>query len=185
MDLKYRDVDERNAEGLLAIFKKLAKTKEVIPMWEIAKRLKVLKTVMEPVEDARKLTDEMKIYSEKQEKIFEKHGTPVPNQNGGIGYRIEDWKLVNDDIEELKEENKELLEHENKRRKDIEILLNKEVSVDIEPIDYEWCNGLIDGNDLVVLMGFDLVNEPKDDDEIEVDNDAKIKNQKKRARKNR
>lgn len=183
MDLRYRDVD-----GLLVLFKKLAKTKEVIPMWEIAKRIKIFKLIMEPVEEARKLSDDMKYYNEEQEKIFQKHGIPIPNQNGGVGYRIDDWKSVNDDIAELKEENKELLEHENKRRKDIEILLNKEVSVDIEPIDYEWCKDLIDGNDLSVLMEFNLVNEPKDEDETEVDDNDKIrniKNQKKRARKNK
>lgn len=183
MDLRYRNVD-----GLLKILKKLASTKEVIPMWEIAKRLKVLKSVMEPVEEARKLTDEIKNYNEEQEKIFQKHGTPVPGQNGGIGYKIDDWTSVKEDIEKLKEENKEFLEQENKRRKDIEILLNKVVSIDIEPIDYEWCKDLIDGNDLAVLMEFNLVNEPEDDEKVEVDDDEinrNIKNQKKRARKNR
>lgn len=181
MDMRYVDVDE-----LLKIFKKIAVTIEVIPRWEIAKRIKILKSVMEPVNEARKLTDDMRIYNEEQEKIFQKHGTPVSGQNGGIGYRIEDWKLVNDDIAKLKERNIELLEHEIKRKKDIEILLNKEVSIDIEPIDYEWCGELIDGNDLVTLMEFNLVNEPKDEEEIEIDDEAKIRNirnQKKRSRK--
>jgi hypothetical protein len=181
MDMRYVDVDE-----LLKIFKKLAATIEVIPRWEIAKRMKVLKSIMEPVNEARNLPESIKEYNTKQERIFEKYGTPVPAQNGGVGYRIDDWGPVNDDISKLKEENKEILEQEIKRRKDIEFLLNKEISIDIEPIDYEWCGELINGNDLVMLMEFDLVNDPKDEEEIESDNEAKIRNirnQKKRSRK--
>ena len=45
---------------------------------------------------------------------------------------------------------------------------------------------MIDGNDLVVLMDFNLVNEPMSDEEAEEAEDAKLKNirnSKKRARK--
>jgi hypothetical protein len=178
--MKYRDVD-----ALLKIFKKLAKTVDVIPRWENAKRVKILKEIIGPIDIAREVTDEMKSYYEKQDRIFEKYGTPVSSQ-GGMGYRIENWGPVNEEIAILKEENKDLLEKEIERKKDIELLLDKDVEVNIEPIDYEWCGDLIDGNDLVVLMDFDLVNEPMSDEEAEEDEDAKLKNirnQKKRARK--
>jgi hypothetical protein len=178
--MKYRDVD-----ALLKIFKKLAKTVEVIPRWENAKRIKILKEIIGPIDTAREVTDEMKSYYEKQDKIFEKYGTPVSSQ-GGMGYRIENWGPVNEEIAILKEENRDLLEKEIERKKDIELLLDKDVEVNIEPIDYEWCGDLIDGNDLVVLMDFDLVNEPMSDEEAEEAEDAKLKNirnSKKRARK--
>jgi len=165
-----------DVEKVLNIFKKIAETVDVIARWEMAKRINVLRDVMDPVDKAREIPVALKKYNEKQESIFEEFGTPIQNKQG-IGYQIDNWGPVNEKLKELRNENSEVLKASKNRKKDIELLLSKEVEIDILPIDYEWCGNNVSGVEIADLMLFSLIKEPKSLNEV-IKNTGSNKNKK-------
>lgn len=177
-----REISYADLEKALVLLTKIA-TKEVTPRWEIAKRKRVIRVAMEPVEEAREVPEDVQEYQKKRYDVYRKYGSVV---DGAVQVPKEDVGALDGDIADLEAEYASVIEQEAKRQKDIADLMKKKVEVDIDPIAYEWIGDFLDSNGVEVLMEIEMVDDPveeEEDEEVSKERSRKARNQKKRAKK--
>lgn len=162
--MKYKDV-----EVICGIWEKLLMTTNVERKMGLAKGKIVIDNIMAPLNIAREELPGMIEYRRKQREIYKVHGSRVCDIAGeqgenSISFRINDWDGVNSDMEKLGEEFSDILNADDKRKDGTEDLMAREVELEIDPIDYDMCGTLINGNEEMFLIRHGLMNIPSMED---------------------
>jgi len=155
------ELTNRMFEIVHRIFLKLGQTTVTYPRWQIARRVASLETPAKCLVEGKREPESVKALMEKRRRIYAKYGIPL---EGGASRR---YSILKDKQEELLSEilnmeleNSEAVKEESIYRKDVEDLYEEKISIDIEPIDYEWCGDLVTANEVAILMGLGLVKDP-------------------------
>lgn len=149
-----KEISYRNMERILIILTKNA-TNDVDARWEIAERKRILRSKLDSVNEAREDLPDIKEYKKDRIKILNKYGVQISEDSFKLD--IKDADVAKNELNELKVKYANALEENDKRNDDINRLLDKVVSIDIEPMKYEWFGSAIDSNDIEVLMELDMV----------------------------
>ncbi len=186
---KPRMMSYQGIEDTLVIVTKIA-SKNVKHRLKIALRKRDLKFHMGPLEEAREVPDEIKAYSERQMKIFKRHGTQIGGQVGSYRINPEDVDVVNEKVADLGDEFAEALKAEEQRKVDVEEMMSNEVEFNVEPLENDWLGENPDSNDIERLIELDMLNFPDDDDDEDDDEEEeraekarRARNKKKRSRR--
>lgn len=127
---------------------------------ELTRRKRVVRDIMEAIDEARKPSDELLEYFKKENAIYAKFGSPVTDPSGRTGFRISDWGPVQGELSALREEHKKLIEENDKNKQEIEAELDKEVeeNFEIKRMKDEWFGDFITSHDSEFLMDMDLLD---------------------------
>lgn len=176
----------RQVEAAYGVFQKIARTTEKMPRWQMGLRLCKLKDVVELYHESKKPPQAVLDLQTKRQKVYDKYGTVIGEVGGMRRYAFppENQRKVAEEILSIEIENGEAFIQERDHEEFLNDLSKQTVEVDVDPIEEEWCGNLIDGNDIAVLMGLELVKEPKEENEEEeaVSHRARKTPRKKRSR---
>lgn len=159
MELKLKNWE---IEIAASIYRKFGPVKDVNAKWDISDNVVSLSGIVDKLNEIKKTPQDLIDYNKKNEDIAGKFGTKVGSlvaNNGEVipKYEFHDAKGYSEALKKLNEEYKAALEYEPKRREDIRKILDKEVKVVLNPINYDAVSELIDANELAFMRKFGLV----------------------------
>lgn len=143
-------------EELLRIVTKIA-IRDVKARKQVALIKRDLRHLMEPIDEAREVPEEMKKYNAAHLAILRQYGTPLGGAGGS--YSIPNAKMpeVQAAIAELNKEYAEALEREETRQKEIKELMDEPVEFKVTKLKEEWLGDNIDSNDFERLLDLDFL----------------------------
>jgi len=125
--------------NLYANLKELKELTGVKFSYAIAKNIKIIENEIENINASLKQTKEEEEYNKKYKEICIKHsikddnGEPIVKREGNYeSYSFDNKELFDIDIENLRKENKEVLELIKEKEKNYNKFLNEEISNDIK-----------------------------------------------------
>ena len=166
----------RDVKILGSILKKIGKTDDPIACWNMSSRVIQVEGKLLPIEDAEKEPEKIKKYSAERYSLLEKYRTKSKSMQDPFGSVMSVFDVKNSESEailasemkKLDEKYKEEIELEKDRILKLRELMDIEVEVDIEPVNFKWCVGsngksLIGVDEIVFLRKFDLIVNDSDE----------------------
>jgi hypothetical protein len=159
------DITNGQLEVVNSIFQKVGRITSPVPRWQMALRLQVFSGYMSSLLEGKKPPEIVENLMSKRQAVYDKYGMFIGDINGMRRYRIpKDKQLeVAAEILDIELKNAEAVKAEQIYTEAVKELLSKIVSIEVEPIEYEWCGNLIDANEVLVLMKLGLIKAPNED----------------------
>lgn len=166
MECKMKNMDLKKMNVILG---KVGATSDPMNCWELSSRILDLDRLVEPIKKIEEDPEWISKYREERSLLISSLRKHVGDIQDPFGNKIARYEKKDDSSEEqlilklneLEDKYKDEISREEKRKSRIAEVMEKEVDVKIEPIEYEWCfdNGklLISTNELVFLRKHDLV----------------------------
>jgi hypothetical protein len=156
--IKYSQV-----KALSQVMQKLGDVPAAGSAFKVARNLIALKPIEETVDKVNTSVSGFLEFSKKQAALLEKHakrddkGQPVREvintpQGQMARYDLDDPDAYAQDLAPVVEEHKDDITAENTRMATLPEAMDQSVEVELLPIDPEWCEGILNAKEIVVLL---------------------------------
>jgi hypothetical protein len=158
INIKYSQV-----KALVQVMQKLGDVPAAGSAFKVARNLIALKPLAEAVDKVNTSVSAYVEYGKKQAELLEKHAkrddrgqaiTEVINtpQGQALRYDLADTEAYTADLQPLITEYAEAISAENERMRTLPEAMEQEIEAELTPIEPDWCDGILNAKEIVVLL---------------------------------